>query len=590
MKIFTILAALALAAGAFAAEAPTWARVYYDSTVAMERDILAQGFDVCSGRAGEYVDVIASGDDLAGLQDLGYRIEVLSENAFAGIDALPPDLGLYHTYQEMLDELQQYAAAYPNICRLNYVGYTWENRNIWRLRISDYPDRSEPQEPKLYVVGNHHARELMTVEIPLYFIKTLLEGYTKDAGIKYYVDNYEIDIIPMANPDGHVYVENHSGGSPNWWWRKNRRNNGGGSYGVDLNRNYGYKWGYDDVGSSPNPGSNVYRGPAAFSEPETTALRSLMSGTDFLFGMDYHSYGEYILLPWGYLPASQSHTPEHSLFMEVGNGMNTQLGNRYRVGTIPEMLYRVNGDSSDYYYGEQTEKAKTYGIGFEVNHSFAPPESEIDPTVKEQKKVLLWLLEYMRQYLTGVELSDFEGHAREGRAVLSWATGREYNHAGFNLYREEAGAATAAGSRIKVNDGLITGTSPYRFVDDGVAAARAYDYYLEDVTLSGETNIHGPARVDMGGFGKAAFALGQNAPNPARRATTVTFSLASPGDVTLTIYDLAGRKVMTAFAGAAAAGDTAVAVDVSALAPGVYTYRLEGGPAARASRKMVVVK
>ena len=589
MKLtITVLAVLAAAAVAYAVQPPMWARVYYDSTAAMERDILVPGMDVCSGGAG-YVDVIASARELNGLQELGYRIEVLAEDAGAGIALLPPDLGLYHTYQEMVDELKARETKYPALCKLYDVGDTWESRDMWCLKISDNPTQEE-QEPRLFIVGDHHARELMTVEIPLWFAKVLLEGYETNPDIKYYVDNYEIYVMPMANPDGHVYVENHSEGSPNYWWRKNRRDNGGGIYGVDINRNYSYKWGYDNRGSSPTPSSETYRGPAAFSEPETTAIRNLMKSVNFMFALDYHSYGEYIIIPYGYDTIERAPNPERSYFLEIGNAMNTKLGSRYRVGTPLETVrYPVNGGSTDYQYGEQVEKKKIYGWCFEVNTSgqggFGPPDYLIEPTCKEHEGVFMWFLNYMRQFV-GVELANFEGRARDGRAVLTWATAHEYKHAGFNLYREELGDADQG--RVKVNGELIVGKSPYRYVDAAVEAGASYKYYLEDVDLNGKGTLHGPARVDLGAGIKASFALAQNTPNPARTTTVFAFSVPAACGATVTIYDLAGRKVATPFAGVAKAGENEVVVDVSSLAPGVYTYRLEAGGAAAAKRMVVV--
>jgi hypothetical protein len=582
ITIVTVFAAVAVA---HAAQNPTWARVYYDSAAAMERDVLASGVDVCSGGEG-YVDVIAPAEELAGLQELGYRIEIIAEDAGAGIAALPPDMGLYHTYQEMLDELKQREAKYTDICKLYDVGDTWEKREMWVLKVSDNPTQSE-QEPRLFVVGNHHARELMTVEIPLRFIKVLLEGYATNPDIKYYVDNYEIYIMPMANPDGHVYVEGHSSGPSSYWWRKNRRDNGGGVYGVDLNRNYSYKWGYDNVGSSPNPSSTTYRGPSAFSEPETTAIRNLMKDVDFMFALDYHSYGEYILIPYSYDTVERAPNPERDYFLQIGNGMNTKLGSRYLVGTPLETIrYPVNGGSTDYHYGETKEKNKIYGWCFEVNTraegGFAPPETLIKPTCDEHEGVFLWFLDYMRKFV-GVELASFGGYVRDGRAVLTWATAAEYNHAGFNLYREAPDAG-----RVKVNDSLIVGESPYRFVDGSVGPGASYRYYLEDVDLNGKGTLHGPVRVDMGSGVKTSFALAQNRPNPARVTTTFAFSVPASCDATLTVYDIAGRKVAVPFAGAAKAGENELAVDVSPLAPGVYTYRLEAGGAAAAKRMVVV--
>ncbi len=589
MKKFIWFSALVLAVAAVAAEAPpSWARVYYGNYAAMNEDIIAPGMDVVSGAAGKYVDVIAPVADLAALQEKGYRVEILAADAGAVIAALPPDLGLYHTYQEMLTELQGEAAAYPAICALSDIGDTWEGRDVWCLKVSDNPGVTE-DEPRLYVCGDHHARELMTVEIPLYFIKNLLQQYRSDPDITYFVDNYEIYFLPMVNPDGHVYVEGHSTGNPNYWWRKNRRNNGNGTYGVDLNRNYSYMWGYDNSGSSGNPGSDTYRGPSAFSEPETTAVRNLMISTPFDFGLDYHSYGEYIIVPWDYIGGSQSHTEEHEYFMSLANGMNGELGNRYRAGTASETVgYLVNGGSVDYIYGERTEKNKFYGWCFEVNTAaqggFGPPDTLIEPTCLEHYGVLLWFLNFMRDY-TGVELAGFEGRARDGAAVLTWETSREHDNAGFNLYRAEAGSRDVA----KVNRALIQGRTPYRYVDAGVVEGKTYDYILEDVALSGQTKRHGPVRVDMTSALKASFALAQNAPNPARSATTITFTLPAAGDARITVYDLAGRKIKEALAGSATAGENRVAVDVSALAPGVYTYRLEAAGAA-ATRRMVVAR
>jgi len=100
----------------------------------------------------------------------------------------------------------------------------------------------------------------------------LLENYSSDPSIKNIVDNTEMYFIPVVNPDGYIYNQttNPNGGG---LWRKNRRNNGDNTYGVDLNRNYSYNWGYDNTGSSGNTNSDTYRGPSPFSEPESRIMR-----------------------------------------------------------------------------------------------------------------------------------------------------------------------------------------------------------------------------------------------------------------------------------------------------------------------------
>ena len=101
------------------------------------------------------------------------------------------NLGNYHTYAEMVEELQRVAAAYPNITRLVDIGDSWEktqgiaDRDIWALKISDNPEMEERREPDVLIVGCHHARELITVEIPLAIIQTLTENYAVDSALNF---------------------------------------------------------------------------------------------------------------------------------------------------------------------------------------------------------------------------------------------------------------------------------------------------------------------------------------------------------------------------------------------------------------------
>ena len=104
--------------------------------------------------------------------------------------------------------------------------------------------------------------------VGMYVAESFITGYGNDTLITELVDELEIFVIPVVNPDGYVYTW-----GPQRLWRKNRRDNGNGTFGVDLNRNWGYEWG--GVGSSGDPGSGTYRGTAPFSEPETQVRRLL---------------------------------------------------------------------------------------------------------------------------------------------------------------------------------------------------------------------------------------------------------------------------------------------------------------------------
>jgi len=182
--------------------------------------------------------------------------------------------------------------------------------------------------------------------------------------------------VPCFNPDGYEYnrqTDPNGGGM----WRKNRRNNGG-SYGVDMNRNFGYKWGYDNNGSSPNPSDNTYRGPAPFSEPEAQAVRDLAILRNYGTHFNMHSYSDAYLYPWGYIDLQ---CPDSLTYREFAGDMTALNG--YIFGTSGEILgYQSNGSVRDWMYGEQVDKAKIFGYTLEIGSSddyFWPPLSRIFP-------------------------------------------------------------------------------------------------------------------------------------------------------------------------------------------------------------------
>lgn len=183
---------------------------------------------------------------------------------------------------------------------------------------------------------------------------------------------------------------------------------------------------------------------------------------------------------------------------------------------------------------------------------------------------------------TGVD--GFWARALPGAVELSWEP--NVNYAGFNLYRADKEAATP---EVKVNESLITGRKPFKFVDSSVAAGATYEYSLEAVTLRGDTERYGPVRVKAEGKAKPrSFGLAQNFPNPARETTTIAFTLADPGDVTLEVFDLSGRKVATVAEGYRLAGENEATLDTGTLAAGVYIYRLRAGDRVAAKRLAVV--
>ena len=144
-------------------------------------------------------------------------------------------------------------------------------------------------------MGTHHAREHVSTEVPLKFAHELLERSALDADVKSLLASTDIYIIPMVNPDGSMYdIENRR----YKYWRKNRQPNSDKSFGVDQNRNYGFGWGTG--GSSSSPSSDIYMGRAAFSEPETKAVRDFfLTNRQIKIALSFHTFSELILISLG---------------------------------------------------------------------------------------------------------------------------------------------------------------------------------------------------------------------------------------------------------------------------------------------------
>jgi hypothetical protein len=359
------------------------------------RQLLERNIEILSISRDNIIDALVDEKQKQYLLSQGYPVSIVPafdlERSAAQLDT---DLGLYHTFAEMESLLTAWETEFPSICDVFTIGSSIEARPIYAIKISDNVAIDETGEAEVLYMGNHHARELMSVEIPLLFAEHLLVSYGTDPVVTAHVDGKEIFFVPMLNPDGHIYVQNNHSGFWGNWWRKNRRPNPDGSFGVDLNRNYGYAWGWDDIGSDPTMSSVLYRGPYAFSEPETQAIRDFANAREFTMWLSYHSYGELLIYPWGYI---KENTPDHRVFKRLGELLTAANG--YRAGnSASDILYVVNGDSDDWGYGEQTTKNEIFAFTPEVNSyaqgGFGPPDSLIAPTYALNFEMNMRVLEY----------------------------------------------------------------------------------------------------------------------------------------------------------------------------------------------------
>lgn len=383
-------------------------------------------------------------------------------------------MGGMYTYEEVLAELDTMRQLYPTlISELYQIGdhTSVEGRPMNWIRISDNPEVNE-DEPEVLYTALHHAREGIGVQQMIFYMYYLLENYNSDTTIQGLVNGTEMYFVPFVNPDGYVYNETwypNGGGL----WRKNRRDNGDGSYGIDLNRNYGYMWGYDNYGSSPYPEEDTYRGTEAFSEPETQAIRDFSNNNEFKITLNYHSYGNYLLYPWGYISA----TTEDDDIFRLHSQMMTQENNCvYGAGGVE--LYRTNGGSDDWMYGEQNAGPKIFAYTPEVgsgSDGFWPPIQNILPLCRQNMHQNIMAARLSGHYAKVRDISPFAIGALEGNFSFSIkrlglsnggsytvsieplndaiiATGDTVSFSGLDILEEQEGEIS-----YELRSGLITG-------------------------------------------------------------------------------------------------------------------------------------
>jgi len=394
-RIALVLAALALAgAGAAGPEGEDGLIVSVAVRDFASARLRRAGLDLLMEKGGR-VYIVASPGDLAALnaRRIPFTDETLRlrQASLRGLSAAGGINGAFHDALETEAELRALEAGYPELASVREIGQTLEKRKILALKISDNA-ASDEREPALLFVGCHHAREWISVEVPLLFGRYLLQSYATDPAVRALVDESEVWIVPIANPDGLEYsVRVYR------YWRKNRRANADRTFGVDINRNYGYAWGFDDVGSSGQPASEVYRGTAAFSEPETAAIRALVLGLDLRAMISFHSFGQDILFPWGFTTQA---APTDAELRTVGRAMAGLIegvnGRPYLFGEASSALYLTNGDTVDWTYS--LAGAPSYTIELppvDIDHGgFFNDEAAIGAIFEENRPAMLYLIRY----------------------------------------------------------------------------------------------------------------------------------------------------------------------------------------------------
>jgi hypothetical protein len=363
----------------------------------IEERLAGLGLDLLMERENK-IYIVAGPSDL-GLLDsnkISYAVETFSFPARMRGDVSSQGgiNGAYHSCRELETDLRALERSYPGLAKVFVLGESLEKRKIYALKVSDAVGLDE-DEAEVVFIGCHHAREWISVEVPFLLGKYLLEAYQSDPWVRSLVDKSEIWIVPIANPDGLEYsIQVYR------YWRKNRRANADGSYGVDLNRNYGFMWGYDNLGSTSSPGSETYRGSGPFSEPETAAIRDLFFQKNFQALISFHSYSQVILYPWGY---SRSPAPQEPLLKYIAAEMSKLIQSVHGRYYVPDqagtLLYLTNGDTVDWAYGVFGIPAYTIELPpvDQVQGGFFNSEDDIQSIFQENLPAMLYLTDWAIQ-------------------------------------------------------------------------------------------------------------------------------------------------------------------------------------------------
>jgi len=337
------------------------------------RSLGEAGFDIAGVNMSERTAcLVVSVAELSRVDDMGlmYSIRGGPEH-----EAESADLSKYTDPGEMAAFLNKVVSDHRGLAqKLVLKSHLHEGQKVLAIKMTK--DVKKPNtRPYFLLDGQTHAREVMGAEICRDMIEYLTDGYPADPDVRRWLENINILVVPIVNPDGAQYFFDHEES----YWRKNRRP----GCAVDINRNFPFMWN-GCQGSSSECEAEDNRGAAAKSEPETQAMVKAVEHYRPTFSLTYHSFGEMILYPYGCTDPN-----ERALMHDLAKQLNSKLENdrgktgKYAYGPIHSVIYNADGGSVDTCYGQYG----TFGYGIEVNGwSFMPDyDNWRDVTVQRQR-------------------------------------------------------------------------------------------------------------------------------------------------------------------------------------------------------------
>ena len=360
-------------------------------------DFKQANIDIAGGKPHQWYDLVIAAEDYPTILASGLRNEIRTPDLEAEKALI---VNQYRSYDSVNIYLRNLVNTYPTLCALDSLGLTYENRQMYGIKISDNPSVSEPDEPGVFICGMHHSREWATPVVCLFFAESILSAYNTSPAMQNLIDNHEIWIFPIINVDGYVY--DYPG---QHLWRKNRQPFGG-SIGTDVNRNYNGAcsndrfgwWGALTVGaqSSHMPSSETFMGAYGMSAPEIYNVRKFFMKHNINASLSYHSYAELVLWPWGYddIPC-----PDNALYIRVGTTMANMiqaLGGGYYTPEQTPGLYPVSSGYDDWIYGwnRTLNGVPCLSLTTEVGTDFYQDTADLNSICKQNFKAAYYLANF----------------------------------------------------------------------------------------------------------------------------------------------------------------------------------------------------
>ncbi len=550
---------------------------------------------------------------------------------------------VYPTYDAYVTMMNQFAVNYPSLCKIVEAGNTTQGRKILFAKISDNVNVREA-EPQFMYSSSIHGDETTGYILMLRLIDSLLTGYASNPRITNMVNNMEIWINPLANPDG-----TYKGGNNT----VNGAIRGNANY-IDMNRNF------PDPQNGPHPDGNAW-------QAETIIMMNLAGANNFSHSANFHGGTEVVNYPWDtwatlhadntwwmfishlYADTCQANAPSGYM-----NGYNDGITNGYA-------WYEVNGGRQDYFTYFRHGREAT----IEISDTKLLPPSQLPAHWNYNKKSFLTYMEdclygirgivtdtlgnpvkafvkitghdfdssevfshpltgdYYRMIAPGtysltfsapgfytqtisniqvqnfqattvnielipdgtpVELISFTASARLNNVILNWETSTETNNKGFEVERKQINGEWSLLEFVPGN-GTTTELHSYTFADEKVPAGK-YAYRLKQIDYDGSFNYSKENEIEIS---NNSFVLLQNYPNPFNPLTTIQYQLPANDLVSLKVYDILGNEAASLLNQVQNAGSYEIQFDGSSLASGIYYYQLRSGNYVE-TKKLVLLK